>query len=145
MRGGRTSKRAPKAIVMNASGCGAMIKEYGHLLRHDAVYAAKAARISELTRDLGRAASGTRGALKDKLRTTTRQARGLSSALHVAARTEAPRRGRGDAVVARRRSAALRRRSSVLWLRRNLFRVQRDWLSNCAIENCARSWSRSPM
>jgi glycolate oxidase iron-sulfur subunit len=41
-----------EAIVMNASGCGAMIKEYAHLLRHDSAYAAKAERIVELTRDL---------------------------------------------------------------------------------------------
>ena len=41
-----------EAIVMNASGCGAMVKEYAHLLRHDPAYAAKAARVVELTRDL---------------------------------------------------------------------------------------------
>lgn len=41
-----------EAIVLNASGCGAMVKEYVHLLRHDAAYAAKAARISSLARDL---------------------------------------------------------------------------------------------
>lgn len=41
-----------EAIVMNASGCGAMVKEYAHLLRHDPAYAAKAGRIVELTRDL---------------------------------------------------------------------------------------------
>lgn len=41
-----------EAIVINASGCGAMLKEYGHLLRHDSEYAAKAARISELSRDV---------------------------------------------------------------------------------------------
>ncbi|MRD46751.1 glycolate oxidase subunit GlcF [Caenimonas koreensis DSM 17982] len=41
-----------EAIVMNASGCGVTVKEYGHHLRHDAAYADKAARISELTRDL---------------------------------------------------------------------------------------------
>lgn len=41
-----------EAIVMNASGCGATVKEYGHLLAHDAAYAEKAKRISELTRDL---------------------------------------------------------------------------------------------
>lgn len=41
-----------EAIVMNASGCGAMVKEYAHLLRHDPAYAAKAQRIVELTRDL---------------------------------------------------------------------------------------------
>jgi glycolate oxidase iron-sulfur subunit len=41
-----------EAIVMNVSGCGVTVKEYGHLLQHDAQYAAKAIRISELTRDL---------------------------------------------------------------------------------------------
>jgi glycolate oxidase iron-sulfur subunit len=37
---------------MNASGCGVTVKEYGHILAGDPVYAAKAARISALTRDL---------------------------------------------------------------------------------------------
>lgn len=41
-----------EAIVMNASGCGITVKEYGHILKDDPVYAVKAARISELTRDL---------------------------------------------------------------------------------------------
>ena len=41
-----------EAIVMNASGCGAMVKEYAHLLRHDSAYADKAARISAATRDV---------------------------------------------------------------------------------------------
>jgi glycolate oxidase iron-sulfur subunit len=41
-----------EAIVMNASGCGVMVKDYGHVLKDDAQYAAKAARISELTKDL---------------------------------------------------------------------------------------------
>lgn len=40
------------AIVMTASGCGVMVKDYGHLLANDARYAAKAKRISELTKDL---------------------------------------------------------------------------------------------
>ncbi len=41
-----------ESIVMTASGCGVTVKEYGHLLAHDNAYAAKAARISGLTRDL---------------------------------------------------------------------------------------------
>ncbi len=41
-----------EAIVMNASGCGVTVKDYGHLFRDDALYAEKAARISALTRDL---------------------------------------------------------------------------------------------
>ena len=41
-----------EALAMTASGCGVMVKEYGHLLAHDATYAAKAARVSGMTRDL---------------------------------------------------------------------------------------------
>src|SRR5690606_4462703 len=41
-----------EAIVQTASGCGAFVKEYGHLLRHDPAYAAKARRVSELARDI---------------------------------------------------------------------------------------------
>src|SRR5690625_2315774 len=41
-----------EAIVMNASGCGAMVKEYAHHLRHDPAYAEKAAVIVEKTRDI---------------------------------------------------------------------------------------------
>jgi glycolate oxidase iron-sulfur subunit len=41
-----------EAIVMTASGCGVTVKDYGHLLAHDAAYAGKAARIAALTKDL---------------------------------------------------------------------------------------------
>ncbi|RZL94960.1 MAG: glycolate oxidase subunit GlcF [Variovorax sp.] len=41
-----------EAIVMNASGCGVTVRDYGHILKDDAAYADKARRISELTRDL---------------------------------------------------------------------------------------------
>ncbi len=41
-----------EAIMMNASGCGVTVKEYAHFLQDDPRYAAKAQRISELTRDL---------------------------------------------------------------------------------------------
>jgi glycolate oxidase iron-sulfur subunit len=40
------------AIVQTASGCGAFVKDYGHLLRADPAYAAKAQRVSELAKDL---------------------------------------------------------------------------------------------
>jgi glycolate oxidase iron-sulfur subunit len=46
-------QQGAEAIVMNASGCGVTVKEYGHLLQHDPQYADKAKRISELARDLG--------------------------------------------------------------------------------------------
>jgi glycolate oxidase iron-sulfur subunit len=41
-----------EAIIMNASGCGVTVKEYGHILKDDTSYAAKAQRISSLTQDL---------------------------------------------------------------------------------------------
>ena len=41
-----------EAIVMTASGCGLMVKEYAGLLQDDPAYAGKAARVSALTKDL---------------------------------------------------------------------------------------------
>lgn len=41
-----------EAIVMNASGCGVMVKDYGHLLADDPVYASKAKRVSQLCKDV---------------------------------------------------------------------------------------------
>ena len=41
-----------EAVVITASGCGTMVKEYGHLLARDPQYAEKAARISELSKDI---------------------------------------------------------------------------------------------
>jgi len=41
-----------EAIVITASGCGSLVKEYGHHLRDDPDYAGKAAQVSALTRDL---------------------------------------------------------------------------------------------
>jgi glycolate oxidase iron-sulfur subunit len=41
-----------EAIVITASGCGVMVKDYAHELKNDPDYAAKAARISALARDL---------------------------------------------------------------------------------------------
>ena len=40
-----------EAIVVTASGCGVMVKDYGHLLAHDAAYAAKAQTIAALAKD----------------------------------------------------------------------------------------------
>jgi glycolate oxidase iron-sulfur subunit len=41
------------AIVVNAAGCGAVMKEYGYLLRNDPAYAEKAERLSRLVKDAG--------------------------------------------------------------------------------------------
>ncbi len=58
------------AIVITASGCGTTIKDYGYMLRNDPSYAAKAARVSALAKDvceyiagLGLAAPGRRSGL----------------------------------------------------------------------------------
>ncbi|MCS6854638.1 MAG: glycolate oxidase subunit GlcF, partial [Elioraea sp.] len=40
------------AIVVNASGCGTQVKDYGHLLRLDPAWAEAAAKVSALTRDV---------------------------------------------------------------------------------------------
>jgi glycolate oxidase iron-sulfur subunit len=40
------------AIVINASGCGTTVKDYGFMLRGDPVYAERAARVSCLARDI---------------------------------------------------------------------------------------------
>jgi glycolate oxidase iron-sulfur subunit len=41
-----------EAIVINASGCAQMVKEYAHALRDEPAYAERAARIVSMTRDL---------------------------------------------------------------------------------------------
>ena len=41
-----------EGLVMTASGCGAMVREYAHLLADDPIYAARAARIVAHTHDL---------------------------------------------------------------------------------------------
>ena len=58
---------AVEAIVSNASGCGVMVKDYGHQLQHDAQYAKKAARISALSRDLSELLPGITPLLQDQL------------------------------------------------------------------------------
>ena len=40
------------AVVINASGCGTTVKDYGHMLKHEPRYAERAASISGMTRDV---------------------------------------------------------------------------------------------
>jgi glycolate oxidase iron-sulfur subunit len=56
-----------ETIVMNASGCGVTVREYGHFLQHDAQYAEKARRIGELTRDLSEIVAGLVPELQPKV------------------------------------------------------------------------------
>jgi glycolate oxidase iron-sulfur subunit len=66
---GLTSQGKVEAIVMNASGCGVAVKDYGHALAHDADYADKARRISALTRDISEMLPELVEPLKTKVRT----------------------------------------------------------------------------
>ena len=68
---GLTSTGKVEAIVMNASGCGMTVKDYGHALADDPDYAIKAARISLLTKDLSELLPELVAALKPKLRSTS--------------------------------------------------------------------------
>jgi glycolate oxidase iron-sulfur subunit len=57
-----------EAIIITASGCAAMVKEYGQLLANDSQYAEKAKTISSITKDLSEVIAGedlTRLPLKD--------------------------------------------------------------------------------
>lgn len=56
-----------EAIISNASGCGAMVKDYAHALRDDSAYAAKAQRVSALARDLSELLPALLPELADKL------------------------------------------------------------------------------
>jgi len=58
-----------EALVVNASGCGVAVKDYGHALRHDPAYADKAARVSTLARDLSELLPDLVPLLKPRLRT----------------------------------------------------------------------------
>jgi len=71
-----------EAIVMNASGCGVTVKEYGHILKDDPRYAAKAERISALTRDLSELLPALLPELADKLAGRVRPAAGALYAYH---------------------------------------------------------------
>jgi glycolate oxidase iron-sulfur subunit len=72
---GAANGGAVEAIVMNASGCGVTVKEYGHILRDDPAYADKARRISALTRDLSELLPGLVDSLRGKRRSASPQGR----------------------------------------------------------------------
>jgi glycolate oxidase iron-sulfur subunit len=51
-------EQGAEAIVITASGCAPMIKDYGQLLATDAAYADKAKRVSELAKDISEIIAG---------------------------------------------------------------------------------------
>ena len=62
-------EKGAQALVINASGCGAMVKGYGHLLKDDTAYAAKAQRISALAKDVSEIIVGN----NDRIATQTKK------------------------------------------------------------------------
>ena len=54
-----------EAIVINASGCGVMVKEYGHMLAGDPQYGTRAKTISGLARDISEVLHAHRDALRE--------------------------------------------------------------------------------
>jgi glycolate oxidase iron-sulfur subunit len=69
-----------EAVIETSSACSAMLSEYGRLLKDDARYAARAARVSELARDISQVLGAESAALRTALQrpraglTGTRQA-----------------------------------------------------------------------
>lgn len=90
----RLESGAVEAIVLNASGCAAQVREYGRLLARDPAYASRASRVSAAARELGEFLAPERAALERQL-TAPRAARvalhqpcTLQHALHCAESTE---------------------------------------------------------
>ncbi len=57
-----------ESLVINASGCSQMVKEYAHALRDEPAYAERAARIASMTRDLSELLPDLALALKGRVR-----------------------------------------------------------------------------
>jgi glycolate oxidase iron-sulfur subunit len=57
-----------EAIVMTASACTAMLTDYGHVLREDAAYASRAARLSTFAREMSEVVLANVEPLKEALR-----------------------------------------------------------------------------
>jgi glycolate oxidase iron-sulfur subunit len=68
LRGGIVSAAPVEAIISNASGCGVQLRDYGHLLRQDPLYAARAARVAALARDVAQVVAPEAEALAKRVR-----------------------------------------------------------------------------
>ncbi|MBX9886183.1 MAG: glycolate oxidase subunit GlcF [Novosphingobium sp.] len=65
-------------ILITTSGCGTVVKNYGHMLAGDPIYAGRAARLSAMTRDISEFVA------EHGLRPTERDVTGLRVAYHAA-------------------------------------------------------------
>ena len=75
-------ERGAEALVVTASGCGAMIRDYGELLRDDPAYARRAARVTELFRDIGQVVAQELAKPGVRLEPTALAGRGQRVAFH---------------------------------------------------------------
>ncbi len=79
------------AIVINASGCGTTIKDYGHMLRTDPAWAERAATVATMARDVSEV-------LTDLAPPATEAGRGVAVAYHSACSLQHGQRVRGEPV-----------------------------------------------
>jgi len=77
---GLTEAGPIEALVMNASGCGVTVKDYGRALAHDPAYADKAARVSAVTKDLSEMLPGLLPLLRPRLKPRPRTDGGAARA-----------------------------------------------------------------
>ena len=83
------------AILITVSGCGTTIKDYGYMLRGEADYADKAARVAALAKDVSEYLAGLATC---RVRDVRRTHRRLPFGLFAAARTEDDARAEGVAL-----------------------------------------------
>ena len=60
-----------EAIVITASGCSVMVKDYGHFMKHDVAYATKAEKIAALAKDVSEVIAAEWPALKGRVKAST--------------------------------------------------------------------------
>jgi glycolate oxidase iron-sulfur subunit len=60
-----------EAIVVTASGCSVMVKDYGHFMKHDTAYAAKAEKIASLAKDISEVIASEWLTLKSKVKSSS--------------------------------------------------------------------------
>jgi len=75
-------EKGVEAIIITASGCGTMVKDYGEILKHDAQYADKASRISELCKDVSEIITNEADRLKEITSKTSNNMNTKSIAFH---------------------------------------------------------------
>ena len=114
-------ERGVEAFAMTATGCGAIVREYGYHLRHDPGYAAKARRISEMTKDLSEILAAETAALERLAPAGSAAEDRVPPAVLDAALAEARRRGGRRARAARLPAHAGARRAPLLRVGGHLF------------------------